>query len=183
MASAPFPKFVLFHDKLDAPILRPSFGSLIAGDRLGLAIAGGCEARGIDAGIADVAGDRLRPPLRQVEIGLRRALRIRVPRDLDAGSAAALPHFDQLVQQRQRLLAELRASGLEQNPALTQETSEFRLAFVDRQRGRWWSHADIDGAQLEAARKRADELGLDLIRSLIVDREPFDIEDRILRRK
>src|SRR5262245_14873016 len=88
-----------------------------------------------------------------------------------------------MVQQRQRLLAELGACGLEQDAALAQEASEFRLAFVHCQRGRRWPHPDGDIAQLEAARERAPELELDLIRSLVVDREPFHVEDRVLRRE
>src|SRR5262245_19503813 len=85
-----------------------------------------------------------------------------------------------MVEQRQRLLAELSASGLEQNAALAQEASELRLAFVHRQRRRRWSHADVDAAQLEAAQERAAELQLDLLCGLVVDREPIDIEDRVL---
>src|SRR5262249_61032419 len=44
----------LLHDKLDASILRASFRRIIAGDRLGLAIAGRCDALDVDAGLAHV---------------------------------------------------------------------------------------------------------------------------------
>src|SRR5262245_34502184 len=104
-----------------------------------------------------------------------------MPGYLDAGLATAPHQLDEMIQQRERLLAQIGAAGLEQDAALGQHTVEGRLTLVDCQYGWRWRNPDGDDTELEAPRQRAPELQFDLVRSLLVDCEPLNVEHRVLR--
>jgi len=86
-------------------------------------------------------------------------LRVGMPGHLDAGLATTPHHLDEMIQQRERLLAQIGAAGPRRGCAPWSKGVEGRLTLIDLQRRRRRGDPDRHVAELESAHQRACELG------------------------
>jgi len=104
--------------------LRLAIFGIVAGDRLGAAIAHRREAARGQAAAQQIVGDRLRALFRQRLIGILIAIGIGVAGNLDVGGGTAQRRLGQAVEQPERVRRDIGASRFEADTRLRQQVRE-----------------------------------------------------------